>query len=340
MLNRKGRVSEENRQLVLEIIEKCNYTPNLAARSLKSHQSRLISVIVPHLRSGEFKDNPFFWQIISAIEVGAHGERFHVILTGTPDSEDPDPILGRNLDGVIAIGVDENSTLFSTLDDQDIPCVFVDSHITRTKVCHVSSDDKLGGYLGTKYLTSLGYERVILVTGAEGNIEETSGVDYWRWLGYRQALEEGGIDYDPGLVIGGGATVRGGYHAAQRIFRLISRETAVFVLSDIAAMGTIRGLTELGVPVPKHVSVMGYDDIFYAGYMQPSLTTIRQNIHLKGKRAINMLVRQIEGKTISEKHAVLPVELVVRTSTRNLERYRIDKQYATEHEKSPAQGCP
>ena len=218
---------------------------------------------------------------------------------------------------MIAIGVDENSTLFSTLDDQDIPCVFIDSHITKKEVCQVSSDDKLGGYLGTKYLTSLGYERVILVTGAEVNIEETSGVDYWRWLGYRQALEEAGIHYDPALIIGGGATVKGGYHAAQRIFRLLAEETAIFVLSDIAAMGTIRGLTELGLSIPKQVSVMGYDDIFYAGYMQPSLTTIRQNIHSKGQHAINLLVRRIEGEKVLEKNVILPVELVVRTSTKN-----------------------
>lgn len=319
VLNNKGRVSEETRQLVLEMVKKYNYTPNLSARSLKSNQSHLISVILPHLRRGELEDSPFFWQIISAIEQGAHGEKFHIILTGTPDKEDLDFVQGRNLDGVIAIGVNEDHDLFSKLHNRNIPCVFIDSHITSKPVYQVNSNDKLGGYLGTKYLASLNHEKIILVSGIKGNIEESKGVYYQRWLGYKQALEELGIDYDPSLVIGGEGTATGGYHAAQEILEKITEKTAVFALSDIAAMGLVRGLTELGVFVPDQVSIMGYDDIFHASFMFPSLTTIRQNIYLKGQQAINLLLQQIKGKEVTNKQIMLPVELVIRNSTRKRE---------------------
>lgn len=319
VFNNKGRVSKDTRRLVLEIIEKHNYTPNLSARSLKNKKSHLISVILPHLRSGELQDSPFFWQIISAIELGAHGEKFHIILTGSPNSEDLDSIQGRNLDGMIAIGIHEDSDLFSELCRRNIPCVFIDCHITDRAVYQVTSNDELGGYLGTKYLASLNHKRIILVSGIKDKAEESQGVYYQRWLGYKQALEEVGIEYDPSLVIGGAGTAAGGYYAAQEILEKITDETAIFALSDIGAMGLVRGLTELGISVPEQVSVMGYDDIFHASYMFPSLTTIKQNIYLKGQQAINLLLKQIKGEDIATKQIMLPVELVVRNSTRNRE---------------------
>ena len=96
---------------------------------------------------------------------------------------------------------------------------------------------------------------------------------------------------------------------------LIDRKTAIFVLSDIGAMGLIRGLRELGISVPEDVSVMGYDDIFYADFMVPSPTTIRQDIFRKGEEAVGLLLAQIERREIGERNVLLPVELKIREST-------------------------
>ena len=107
----------------------------------------------------------------------------------------------------------------------------------------------------------------------------------------------------------------GGYYAAQKVINLLGQKTAIFVLSDIGAMGLIRGLNELGIAIPKDVSVMGYDDIFYADFMIPSLTTIKQDIFHKGQEAVNLLLAQIERREIDEKIISLPVELKIREST-------------------------
>jgi LacI family transcriptional regulator len=315
VVNNKGRVSPETRRLIESIIEKYNYTPNLSARSLKNKSSRLISVIIPYLQKGEFEDNPYFWQILSAIEPGARDENFHVMLTGISKDENLSFIHERHLDGIIVIGINENTDLFKKLRSMDIPCVYMDSYIKEKGVYQVFSNDRLGGYLATKYLISLGHRKVILVSGIKGKIDEKSGVDYRRWCGYCQALEEAGIPCDPGLIVEEGQTMVGGYYAAQKVFHLIDDNTAIFVLSDIGAMGLIRGLNELGVSVPGDVSVMGYDDIFYASYMIPSLTTIAQNIFVKGKNAVDLLLAQIEGRNLKEREITLPVELKIREST-------------------------
>jgi LacI family transcriptional regulator len=316
VLNNKGRVSEETRKRVKDIIDKYNYTPNLTARSLKNKNSHLISVIVPYLHKGELEDNPYYWQVISGIESGARNENFHVMLTGISKDENLSFVNERHLDGIIVIGINENTKLFNKIVELNIPCVFMDSYLTGTDLYQVYNNDKLGGYLGTKHLITLGYKKIILISGIKGKIEEKSGVDYQRWLGYHQALKEAGIPYNPDLVFEEGQTMVGGYYAAQNIFNLIDENTAIFVLSDIGAMGLIRGLTELGVSVPDDVSVMGYDDIFYTSYMTPSLTTIRQDIFKKGKTVASLLLNQINHNELSmERKVVLPVELKIREST-------------------------
>ncbi len=315
VINNKGRVSEETRVLVKNLIQKYNYTPDLSARSLKNKNSHLISVVVPYLAKGEFEDNPYFWQVISGIESGASNENFHVMLTGISDSPDVSFVNERHLDGLVVIGANENADHFKNILKLDIPCVFMDSYISRADLYQVNSNDKFGGYLGTKYLVSLGYDKIILVSGIKGKIDEKSGVDYQRWLGYKQALEEANIPYRPELVIEEGNTLLGGYYSAQKVIGLIDRKTAIFVLSDIGAMGLIRGLNELGISVPNDVSVMGYDDIFYADFMVPSLTTIKQNIFSKGEQAVNLLLAQIEKRDFDEKTISLPVELKIREST-------------------------
>ncbi len=315
VINKKGRVSEETRILVEDLIQKHNYIPDLSARSLKNMNSHLISVAVPHLVKGQFEDNPYFWQVISGIESGARNENFHVMLTGISDSLGVSFANERHLDGLVVIGVDENSEHFEDILELGLPCVFMDSYISKTNLYQVNSNDKFGGYLATRYLLSLGYEKVILISGIKGKIDEQSGVDYQRWLGYKKALQEANIAYVPEMIIEGGNTMVGGYYAAQKVINLLGQKTAIFVLSDIGAMGLIRGLNELGIAIPKDVSVMGYDDIFYADFMIPSLTTIKQDIFHKGQEAVNLLLAQIERREIDEKIISLPVELKIREST-------------------------
>jgi len=315
VLNNKGRVSDKKREMIKQIIKEYNYTPNLSARSLKNKNSHLVSVIVPYLHKGEFEDNPYFWQVISGIESGARNENFHVMLTGVSDDKDLSFINERHLDGIIIIGISQNTELFEKVNNLNIPCVFMDSYITGDNLYQVYSNDKLGGYLGTKHLINLGYEKIILISGIKGKIYVESGVDYQRGLGYQQALKEVGISHDPNLVLEEGQTMVGGYYAAQKVFKLIDNKTAIFVLSDIGAMGLIRGLKELGISVPNDVSVMGYDDIFYTNYMVPSLTTIKQDIFRKGESAINLLLNQIEDSELIDKKISLPVELKIREST-------------------------
>lgn len=215
------------------------------------------------------------------------------------------------MDGLIVVGISADSELYQSILGLEISTVFMDSYIDNPEIYQIHNDDLLGGYLGTKHLISQGHTRIMLVVGSLSN----RGVDYQRWLGYIKDLAEAGLVYDERLVLENGGSMLGGYHAAHRIFSIDQKVTAVFVLSDIGAMGFIKGLNEIGKKVPEDISVVGYDDIFYTEYMLPSLTTIRQDIYRKGKTAAGLLLAQINGEPSPEKNILLPVELKVREST-------------------------
>ena len=145
-------------------------------------------------------------------------------------------------------------------------------------------------------MLSQGHDRIVLVMGRLAD-----QVEYQRLLGYKRLWRKRGWP-DTHLVMENGGSMLGGYHAAQRITVLPEKATAAFVLSDLGAMGLIKGLNEMGKKVPEDISVVGYDDIFYTEYMIPSLTTIRQDIFKKGMMAAGLLLAQINGEPVPEQN--------------------------------------
>jgi len=317
VINKRGRVSPETSEAIWKIIQKRNYSPSMAARSLKAKRSHLIALVVPFLPKGKIQENPFFWQLLAGIEAGARNQQFHVIFTGLDNSSDLSFAVDWHLDGLIVLGTYEGSPVVDEIDKLKIPCVFVDSYLEDEKRYQICLDDYMGGYLGTKHLIGLGHRKIMLLA----DTLDRKGVNYHRWLGYKKALEESDIPYDPNLVcLDYSVNMMGGYYLAQKAFQKINAAdplTAIFALSDVAAIGLIKGLCELGVSVPGDVSVMGFDDIQYAKFMVPSLTTISQDIFKKGQAAVSLLLDQIHNKDAAgERRIVLPVELKVRQSTR------------------------
>ncbi|HZG85035.1 LacI family DNA-binding transcriptional regulator [Paenibacillus sp.] len=314
VLNGTGRVAPETMKRVQKVIEELQFSPSTSARNLKDKKSQLIAVVVPFLEKGRLQDNPFYWQLVSGIEEGARNHALQVILIGVDEQETFSFVHERHLDGLIVVGVFEGSSALEKIRSLQIPTVYMDSYLSDPSLVQVYLDDELGGYIGTKHLIALGHRRIAVLTGKliEG------GVTFKRWQGYRRALEEAGIPYLEELVIEEPTSPLGGYHSAQIVGDASKRISAVFAFSDVAAMGLIKGLHEIGLTVPNDVSVMGYDDIFYCDYMIPALTTVRQDIVQKGQTAVNLLLRlQEEGVDANEvdRRVVLPVNLKVRQST-------------------------
>ncbi|MEW9701384.1 LacI family DNA-binding transcriptional regulator [Paenibacillus sp. SI8] len=316
VLNKTGRTSPDTIRKVEQVMEELQFFASASARNLRDKKSHLIGVIVPFLEKGRLKDNPFYWQLLSAIEEGTRNHQFHIILFGANDNESFSFVHERHMDGLIVIGTFDDSPVLERLLQLNVPCVFMDSYLSDPKLAQVNVDDQAGGQLGTKHLLGQGHRRIAILSG----VLQSTGVSYERWLGYRRALEEAGINYDPSLVLEEPVSLEGGYHAGLRAGTLPpeDRFSAVFAFSDVGAIGFIKAMYDLGISVPDQISVVGFDDIFLSPYIPVSITTVKQDLVEKGQAAVNMLLSQIQGEPIENCKIVLPVSLSVRNSTKAL----------------------
>jgi LacI family transcriptional regulator len=316
VVNGKGRVSISTIQKVQRVIEELGYTPNLPARNLKTRRTDLIGLVVPTMEPGRLQDNPFYWDLLAGVEEGARDRKFHIILTGIDESTETFAFVKeRRLDGLIIVGMNEGSQAIGRAMELGLPVVFIDSYLQDSELYQVNLDDRMGSYRATSYLIAQGHRRIALLIG-DIPMERIAnyGVLHERWLGYRDALEEAGIPYDPQLMIKLPTSLEGGYQASNRLVELPD-VTAIFSFSDISAMGLLKGLKEKSKSVPGEYSVIGFDNLFVSEYTSPSLTTVSQNILEKGQAAVRMLLDQIDGQPIAERRRTLPVDLIVRETT-------------------------
>lgn len=315
VLNGKKKVSEQTKAVVLDVIKKLEYVPDLNARGLSVRDTRLIGVVVPQTEPGStlmFRNN-FYSEILGSIEYHARQHGYHVLISATDVTADYlDLIRERNLDGVIIIGTYQNE-FFEQLGQLDVPVVMVDSYCRYDGFHQVRIDDQHSSYLATKYILEAGHQNVGLVSG----LLHEDGVMQKRFKGYQQALEEFGISYRAEYVFEGNVDYDSGAEIACRIAKSHTELTALVATADIFAIGLMKGFYESGVRVPV-IFRMGFDDLDISAYLTPGLTTVRQEISLKGEHAVELLVQNMADSCMKKIEEILPVRIVERDSVRRL----------------------
>ncbi|MFD0670720.1 LacI family DNA-binding transcriptional regulator [Cohnella sp. GCM10027633] len=320
VLNGKDhKVSQDTVAKIHESIKDLNFIPNISARGLVKNTSELIGVIIPQTEDHTqlVFENPFYSEMISAIEGAVRQYGYHIILAGVDKGKTYlDISISRNLDGAIIMGV-YPERLYEECKKADIPIVLIDSYIHDSGFANVGIDDEYGGYLATRYLIEKGHRNIALVTGTI----RRDGVVEKRFLGYKRALQEAGLFYNPDYVFENSVSYVHGHNAGAVIANDHPEITAVFGTADLVAFGVIRGVKEAGKDVPEHISVVGFDDISMASMFFPPLTTINQQISRKGETAALMLIDQIRSRQGVESNyveTVIPMEVVERATVRNL----------------------
>ncbi|MCL2052643.1 MAG: LacI family transcriptional regulator [Lachnospiraceae bacterium] len=314
VLNKKKAISQDTTQRVMEAISKLGYVPNLSARSLSSNDSLLIGVLVPQTEPGSTMmfQNGFYGEILGAIECEARINGYHLIVSGTdPEESYLDLARKRNLDGIIAIGV-YPSDFYLEASSHDIPLVLVDSYCSGQHHHCVRIDDVYGSYLATKYLTDMGHQDIAFFCGKLRN----DGVMQKRLEGYRQALEKRKIPFRKELVFEGLIDFESGINLANKLIDQKMPATAVLTAADILAIGAIKAFSARKINVPDDISIMGFDDLEVSKYIPPGLTTVKQQISLKGKRAVEILVQSIREPNLTKREEILAVDIVERGSVR------------------------
>jgi LacI family repressor for deo operon, udp, cdd, tsx, nupC, and nupG len=312
-LNQPETVAESTRQSVIEAAAKTGYRINIAARNLRRQRAGAVVVLVPHL------ENPFFSEILSGIEAALAKTGLSVLIAdtkhpGVPSSLVFDYLHSGRADGVISLDGSLADILADAPHVRDAlpPIVYACEWIDNDASPSVRVDNAAGAALAISHLADLGHTRIGHIRGPTDNILTRERSD-----GATGELRARGLDVRADWFFDGDFTMAGGRRAARRWMALEDRPTAMFCASDETAIGFISTLHDAGLSVPGDVSVVGFDDIEIAGYFIPPLTTVRQPRTALGATAANLLIDLVEGdgteKTDDQK--VLPVELIVRSST-------------------------
>lgn len=315
--NVMNKTTDATRLRVLAAVKELNYKMDMTARTLSIGKSNLVGIFLPEvyensMPSSVLKGNPFYSEIISGIEYEARMLGYDILISCIRSADHAIELVSkRMLDGVAILGAHDDS-FWVEMKRLDVPIVLIDSYRhDELGINNVGIDDELGAYLATKHLLMLGHRRIAFGAGRVDDGE----VNYHRYLGFKRALIEVGIDPIQCPVLQDMVSFKGGITIGHRILKDHTDITAVFAAADIIALGIIKIMHQFGKEIPKDLSIIGFDDLSVCEYTFPSLTTIRQDIYKKGVEVARLLVRKINGDEtiISEE---LPVELIVRDTTK------------------------
>jgi DNA-binding LacI/PurR family transcriptional regulator len=304
-------VSEETRKRIEALARDNAYRVNEQARGLRLRQSRTVACLIPLSHEAEQPvSDPFFLELVGHIADALASHGYDLLLSkvvpGRLDSLAAFTESGR-ADGLLLIGQSLLHTEYEALARTYRPMVVWGALLPGQSYVTVGTDNAGGARRAVSHLIELGRRRIAFL-GTRAGLPE---IDL-RYRGYADALEAAGIPLDPRLV----SPVRFGSQAALNAVRTILGNglsfDAIFAASDVIAMSAIRALQEHGLRVPQDVSVVGYDDVSFAAYYNPALTTVRQDLAQGGRLMVDLLLRRIDGQ--DARSTVLPTELVVRAS--------------------------
>ena len=323
---RSGRMRAKTKERVLQAIDQLGYIRNQAARQLKTGHTPIIGLIVPSVA------NPFFGVFARHVEEAALSHGYQVLLGNSerqPDREKryADELWGYGVRGIIFGSALMDYSHLDNLIDRGLHVVAFDRPTQKDDPVAFDSigvDNVLAARLATKHLLSLGHRRIGFLSGAVRTINRID-----RLAGYRAALSEAGVAYDPQLIWQGNTNgsfgdtdaVTLGRQGAHELLSLTHPPTAIFTINDMYAFGAYAGARDLGLEIPYDLSVVGMDDISLTEVVQPPLTTIRQPIKHLARAAVERLIGRLqETCTDAPDHQILAPRLIVRSSTARLRK--------------------
>jgi len=309
-------IPAETRQRILKAVEIVGYQPNVLARSLRVGKTHMLGLIVPD------SANPFFAELGKHMEEAAYRQGYSVILCNTggdPDRESfyTDTLLRQQVDGVIFVAGGNQANCLNQALERQIPVVVVDRDLPDCAVDTVLLDNFQGGLLATRHLLALGHRRIGCIAGPS-NVTPSAE----RVLGYKAALGEYGIAVDDALIRQGNFQLESGWKRAHEILGQAPRPTALFACNDLMAVGALRAAAELGLSVPRDLSVVGFDNIELASYTAPPLTTVAQPTDEIGVKAVTLLIERIQDRTLKPRSERLDAALIIRESTGEVQSVR------------------
>lgn len=320
-INNHPDINNSTKEMILQVIKEYNYIPNNSARNLKRYDAKVIAILVKGM------NNPMFGTMLTIMEEEIKWNKYALVLRHVKPNEDEIDVAielenERHLRGIVFLG-----GLFMHSEEKlamiSVPYIIstvssIAENIDKTKYSSIAVDDQKESFKAVEYLIKQGHKRIAIITTPK----EDCSIGYLRLTGYYNALKAYGLEHDQSLVgyMNEDSTeysYQNGYSVMKELLERNTGCTAVFAISDILAIGACKAIVEAGKRIPEDISVIGFDGIEMSDYYNPSITTISQPMKELAQESIHILFDVIKGRA-SNKHIVLPAELIVRGSTKSL----------------------
>ncbi|WP_394172464.1 LacI family DNA-binding transcriptional regulator [Guptibacillus hwajinpoensis] len=308
VINRTGKISEATRVKVLETMKGLNYYPSVVASALTGKRTETLGLLVPDI------SNPFFSEIARTIEDRAHDRGMSVIMCSTDDNAEKEKkyielLQRKQVDGLIVASGFQDKKLLDDLKRNNIPLVMLSLDDPSLDVTTVSVDDYKGGFEAASHLLSLGHRNIAII----GEEVHSSRM---RILGFRDAFEVYGEQFDERNLLRTTASLSNGSESVKKFLQQDNPPTAVFACNDLIAIGAIQGARELAVSVPDDLSIIGFDNTILATTTVPALTTVAQPMGDMGNKVVDILIEEIHRSVVTRERILFKPKLIVRGTTK------------------------
>ena len=314
VLNDRNVVKLETKYKVLQVIDKLGYIPNVAAQELTTKRKQTLGLVINISHHDSFNSGAdiFFQDVTKGILSEIVNSPYSILYEQFPNAQGSDDIpnivKGKRIDGYFIIGKIFKVLLIERLSKENIPFVVINRNYPNLDC--VYTEFKFAVYLGVKHLIDAGHRKIAFINSSP--TENSSGV--LKLEGYKLALAEAGIKYDPKWVRESTFSGKGGFDAAKDLWEMGIRPTAVSTGSDSIAIGVIKFFQQVGVNIPKDVSLMGYEDSILAEYSLPALTTVMVNKEKIGAEACKVLIERIKHPKMKPFNVIVTPQVKVRDS--------------------------
>ncbi len=313
VINKEPNVRDETRQIVLETIERMNYSPNTAARSLAAGDATHIGLLYSNPSAA------YLSQFLVGALDGARKAGSHLVIEACESEDDAEQsevarrLATADVEGVILPPpLSESVAILTELAAADTPVVTVAMGKLYPNALNVRIDDFAAAAEMTDYLLDLGHRRIALI---KGHPEHIASIE--RERGFLAAVQRAGLKPEDVAIEQGYFTFRSGLEAAEKLLRREVRPTAIFASNDDMAAATVSVAHRLGLDVPRDLTVVGFDDTSPATTVWPELTTIRQPVSAMAEAAFDLLLTELRSRrrgSIAPQEIVLDHELIIRES--------------------------
>jgi LacI family transcriptional regulator len=306
-LNDSPLIKPDTKRKILEIASQLNYTPNFNAKSLVKQRSYIIGLFFTSISNGTSPS--FFVDAVKGVN-SIINENYHLVVRGIDDYKDYASIRQKSFDGIILMSQSEedNAFIYQALENK-IPIVVLNRDVSNKAIINILSNDRDGSYQAVNYMIEQGHRDIAIIEGISGFRSTLE-----RKEGYLSALIDHQIPIQKQYIIKGNYDMESGHMAMEKLLSLKKPPTAVFCSNDDMAIGALNTALAKGLKVPEDISLAGFDDIAFAEYTNPSLTTVKKPIEKIGKLGAEMLLDVIDAENYHGQKIFVETELIIRNS--------------------------